>query len=172
ELPLVPSTPLAAGANTYLVDFENLSPVFIIPQGYGLTLIASGYTFTQDAQIYVYIDRGALYGSITCLAAAGGGQPTYANKVIELSTKWIDPTGASAHEFIIKLYNVGAGDLFGGVMLSGIFEAIGTAPWPTTKECHCPYCAHKQVESVHATKIKCNNCGKEYLVWDLTGEAK
>lgn len=53
-------------------------------------------------------------------------------------------------------------------MVSAILETIGTAPWPTTKECHCPYRGNKQVESVHATRIKCSNCGKEYVVFDLT----
>jgi len=167
EYPLVPSTPLAAGANTHLVDFEDLSPMpFTCPPGYTFTLIAVGYTFSQDAQIYIYIDGGIL--NVSCLAAVAGGMPVYENAIVGLSTAWLDPTGVLSHDSDVKIYNVGGGNLFGAITVTAILEEIGTEPLPTTKECHCPYCGNKQVESVHATKIKCKNCGREYGVYDLS----
>jgi len=160
-------TPLATGASTHLVDFETLAPLPItVPPGYIITLIAVGYTFSQDAQVYVYIDGGVL--NVSCLAAVAGGTPAYENKVVGLSTAWLDPAAAFSHDFDAKIYNVGGGNLFGAITVTAILEETGTEPLPTTKECHCPYCGNKQVESVHATRIKCKNCGREYGVYDLS----
>ena len=167
EYPLVPSTPLAAGANTHLTDFETNTPLpIIIPQGYTLSLIAIGYTFSQDAQVYAYIDFGVV--NVTCLATIEGGKSTYENKVLELTTEWFDPSGLVNHRLDIKIYNQGSNPLFGGIILDAILEAVGTPPLPTTKECQCPWCGGRQVESVHATEIKCKSCGKIYVVYDLT----
>lgn len=166
EYPGVLSTPLAAGADTHLTDFETLAPMpMIVPQGYTLTLVTFAYTLSQDAQIYAYTDLGLV---VTCFAAVEGGLVFYENAVVGLTTKWIDATGAHSHIFDLKLYNTGGANLFGGVVFNGILEAVGTKPLPTTKECHCPYCGNKQIESVHATRIKCTSCGREYGVYDLT----
>ena len=60
----------------------------------------------------------------------GGAQAFYENKVVGLTTKWVDPTAASDHVFDLKLYNTGVAGLFGGVMCDTILEAVGTKPLP------------------------------------------
>lgn len=166
EYPWIPSTPLAAGANTHFTDFETLTPMpVIIPAGYHLTLVSIGYTLSQDAQIYAYINLGV---HIECMAATSGGIAEYENRVLGWSTEWIDADASDPHELDMKLYNRGTDPLFGQAVVVCILEAVGTSPLPTTKECTCPNCSNKQVESVHATKIKCKNCGHKYGVYDLT----
>jgi len=168
EYPLVPSTPLAVGANTHLVDFETLASMpYIVPIGYTATIITISYTLSQDAQVYAYVDGGLV--NVSCLAAIAGGRAIYENKILGLSTDWFDPAGLASHIIDIKLYNLGAADLFGAIGIDAILKEVGTPPLPSTKECHCPYCGNKQVESEHATRIKCSSCGKEYVVFDLTG---
>lgn len=162
----VPSTPLAPGANTHFTDFETLTPMPItIPAGFILSLVSVGYTVSQDAYIYAYLDEGV---HIECMGAIEGGTGVYINKVVGWTTAWIPPPGAVSHPFDIKLYNIGTENLFGQVVAVFILEAVGTPAFPTTKECTCPHCGNKQVESVHATRIKCKNCGHEYGVYDLT----
>ncbi len=166
EYPGIPSTPLAAGADTHFTDFETLTPMPVtIPVGYHLTLISIGFTLSQDAQIYAYLDLGV---HVECMAAVAGGLAEYQNRVLGWSTEWIDADASDPHELDMKLYNIGTDPLFGQAVAVCILEAVGTSPLPTTKECTCPYCANKQVESVHATKIKCKNCSREYGVYDLT----
>ena len=166
EYPLVPSTPLAIGADTHLTDFETLAAMPItIPAGYSLTLIAMEYTFSQDAQVYGYVDQGVV--NVTCLATVQGGLATYVNEVLGFSTAWIDPTAAFPHVFDVKLYNMGANPLFGGIMVDAILEAVGTPPLPTIKGCHCPNCGKVQTESVTATIITCQRCGTVYHVYAL-----
>jgi len=166
EYPFVPSTPLAVGANTHLTDFETLMPLpTIVPVGYTLSMAAIGYTFSQDCQVYSYIDGGI---HLECLAAVEGGIPIYENRVIGLSTSWLDPLALLPHQFDIKLYNVSGAPLFGSVAVTAVLEAVGTEPLPTTKVCRCPYCEHDQTESVHATRITCKNCGRIYIVYDFS----
>ncbi|GAI09424.1 unnamed protein product, partial [marine sediment metagenome] len=98
-----------------------------------------------------------------------GGVLFYLEEVLPFSTALLDPTAGSAHTLDIFHTNLGEENLCGGITGLFILEAIGTAPLPTTKTTKCPFCGNKQVESVHATRIKCSNCGKEYLVYDLTG---
>ncbi|MBA7693290.1 hypothetical protein ES703_101869 [subsurface metagenome] len=167
DYPLVPDTPLASGANTHLTDAETLLPMpYIIPAGYTLTLISASGTGNEDTFMYSYLDNG-LY--VIAEATVGGGGVYYFNKIVGLSTTWLGPAALLVpHVIDIKVYNRGGGDLYGGVMLNAILERVGTAPWPTTKECRCPFCGHRQVVPVHTTKIKCGACGKEYGVFDLT----
>jgi len=159
------ASPLAPGASVHLCDAETLvdTPI-IIPVGYTMSVVTIGHTVDQDARLIAYLDSLLAY----CLAMVEGGSKHYHNELVGLSTLLYDPDASATHTFDIKLYNVGTTDLYGSVSVVCILEAVGTSPLPTTKECQCPYCAHKQVESVHATRIKCNNCGKEYLVMDLT----
>lgn len=168
QYPLVPSTPLAAGANTHLTDFETLAPTpYTVPAGYTLALTDIGYSFSQDAQVYAYIDFGV--AGVTCLAVVEAGIPFYENRITGLTTAWVDPAGILSHLLDVKVYNMGLGNLFGGIIISAILEEVGTEPLPTTKNCHCPFCSNVQTESVHATKIICKNCGHEYGVFDLSG---
>lgn len=162
----VPDTHLAAGADTHLTDFETLGPMpYTVPADYTLRIKQIGYTVTQDMMLVAYIDGS---NWINCLGAVASGIPFYEDRVVGLSTSWVDPTGALAHDVDIKLYNRGGGDLYGGVVVSCVLEAVGTPPLPTEKDCHCPQCAHIQRVSVHSTRIQCENCDRVYFVLDLS----
>ncbi len=76
----------------------------------------------------------------------------------------LEQTAASAPTFDAKLYNAGGGVLYGGIGLWCIMEAIGSPPWPTTKDCHCPSCGNVQTVSVEDSKITCERCGFVYMV--------
>lgn len=166
EYPIVVPSPLAAGANTHLTDYETLAPLpYPVPAGFWLTAMDIGWTFNVDAEVYIYIDLGL---STTCIVATGGGVPYYVNGIVSLSTAWYDPTALVAHPYDVKLYNVSGGDLYGGVTISFILEAIGTPPLPSTKSCRCPNCGHYQTEDRHATRIVCTSCGHIYLVADFS----
>ncbi len=161
----VVSSPLAPGASVHLCDAETLVDMPItIPVGYTMSVITMGHTVDQDARLIAFLDGLLAY----CFALVEGGSKHYHNEVLGLSTLLYDADASDSHTLDIKLFNIGTVDLYGSISVVCIREALGTSPLPTIKECQCPYCAHKQVESVHATRIKCNNCGKEYLVMDLT----
>ncbi|MBA7555200.1 hypothetical protein ES705_47856 [subsurface metagenome] len=137
----------------------------IIPAGHTLTVISLGFNATEDLILYAYIDSSPFFaGACINLGVGGSGTSVYENKLREVSTTWYDPTAALPHTMDIIAYNRGGGDLYGGVGILCIEEAVGTPPWPTTKDCFCPYCNHKQTESIKATRITCQKCGKEYMV--------
>jgi len=165
DYPFIPASPLAPGASVHLCDAETLVDMpIIIPVGYTLSMIAIGHTFDQDARVIAYLDSLLAY----CFAMTAGGMAFYENKIIGVSTALYDPTAANSHTFDIKLFNMGTSNLYGSVSVDCVLEAVGTTPFPTTKECQCPHCGNRQIESVHATTIKCNACGKIYIVYDLT----
>lgn len=164
DYPLVIPETLAPGAKRSLRDSDTMQLMPItIPKGRTLTFIAVGYAVNQDILIYSYIDA-PIVGVSTSLGAVGGGQAVYENKVRELSTTWYDPTATFPHTLDIRVYNVGGGNLYGGVGMLCIEEIVGTVPFSTTKECVCPRCSHKQTEPTSATRITCKGCGKEYMV--------
>jgi len=159
--PFIPDTGLAIGGEAHLINGDTFGPLpAIIPIGYTLTVIAVGFSFDQDAYVQIYLDNiiGHNFGEVA------NGSSVYENKLWELSTSWYDPTAASAHTFDVKIYNTGGGVLYGGVGLWCIMEAVGTPPWPTTKDCHCPSCGHIQTVSVEDSKITCEKCGWVYMV--------
>jgi len=165
EYPAVPNAPLAPGANTHLTDLETLLPMPItVPAGYLFSFLTASGTLTQDAQLYSVVDN---YWA-NCWLAIEGGVSSYLNRVIDITTAWIDPTAASSHTIDVKLYNVGGGNLYGSVGLICIQEKVGSPDWPTTKECQCPWCNNRQVVSITVTKITCSNCGKPYIVCDFS----
>jgi len=165
DYPFIPPSPLAPGASVHLCDVETLDDLPVtFPAGYTISVITIGHTVTQDARLMAYLDSALAY----CFATVEGGSKHYHNEVIGVSTALYDADASDPHTFDIKLFNDSLADLYGSVSVVAILEAVGTSPLPTTKECQCPYCRNKQIESVHATKIKCNNCGKEYIVYDLT----
>lgn len=126
--------------------------------------MAASATVTQDAQIYSIIDN---YWA-NCWIATEGGVISYVNKLIDISTAWIDPTALLPHDIDIKLYNIGTGNLFGGVGVICILERMGTSPLPTTKVCRCPHCGNREEFPVTTTKIICSSCGKLYIVCDFS----
>jgi len=166
DYPLLPVTPLASGANTHMRDLEtNLLLPVTIPAGYTLSMLTIGSTGNQDFMVYSYLDN-ALVTSV--LIAMGSGGTDYVNKMIGFSTSMIDPTGASAHTLDVKIYNRGGGDLYGGVTIDAILEKVGSPPWPTTKECECPYCGNRQRVPIDTSTITCSKCGKVYVVYNLS----
>lgn len=165
EYPLVPNAPLAPGANTHLTDLETLLPMPItIPAGYLFSFLTASGSLTQDAQVYSIVDD---YWA-NCWFAAEGGVSSYLNRVIDITTAWIDPTGAAPHIIDVKLYNVGGGDLYGSVGLICVQEKLGTPEWPTTKVCRCPHCGNEEEFPVTTTRIICSTCGKLYIVCDFS----
>ncbi|GAJ09040.1 unnamed protein product, partial [marine sediment metagenome] len=56
----------------------------------------------------------------------------------------------------------------GGIVFAAIMEAVGTSPFPNTKQCRCPLCHHLQTVKVGTTIIVCANCGKTYFVQDFS----
>ena len=115
--------------------------------------------------MYLYVDSSPLFaGACINIGVTSGGSAVYENKLREFSSVWYDPTAALPHTLDIIAYNKGATALYGGTGILCIEELVGTPPWPTTKECFCPYCSHKQTESIISTRITCKGCGKEYLV--------
>ncbi|GAI06364.1 unnamed protein product, partial [marine sediment metagenome] len=166
EYPLIEDYNIAAGGKRHLrdSDTDELLPI-IVPVGHTLTVISIGYAVTQDMVLYAYIDSSPLFeGACINLGVAGGGMSVYENKIRELSTTWYDETATYPHTLDIIAYNRGGAALYGGVALLCIEELVGTKPFPTTKNCVCPHCEHKQTEPVSATRITCKGCGKEYMV--------
>ena len=165
EYPFVTGYTIAAGAKRHMRDSDTggLMPITILA-GRTLSIISIAYAVTQDIRVQGYIDAEYPYGVALNLGVLGGGQQSYENKIREVSTTWYDPTAALPHSFDVIVYNEGGGDLYGGAALLCIEEAIGTPPWPTTKEVFCPYCNYKQIEPITATRITCKKCGKDYMV--------
>ena len=161
EYPVILDYNIAAGGKRHLRDSDTneLMPI-PLEAGFTLTIISIGYAVTQDVMVYLYAD------SIACisLGVTSGGAAVYENKLREFSTTWYDEPAALPHVIDIIAYNKGADPLYGAVGVLCIMERVGTPPWPTTKECFCPYCNHKQTEPITATRITCKGCGKEYMV--------
>ena len=156
------TTPLAPGASAHLVDnITGLAMPFIVPQGYTLSLIAGGGSFTEDTIMWVYFD-GLLVLSGGVLA---GGNVAYENRVVAITTSTMDPTGASAHTVDAQIVNRGAGNLEGGTDMTGILEAVGTPPLPLTKVIRCKWCGHEEPAPWEQTKLICPKCGRLTLVY-------
>jgi len=166
EYPLIEDYNIAVGGKRHLRDSDTneLMPI-TLEKGHTLTIIALGYTVTQDLLVYLYCDSSPLFaGACLCLGVTSSGSAVYENKLREFSTTWYDETAALPHVLDIIAYNQGGAALYGAVGVLCIEELVGTPPWPTTKECFCPYCSHKQTEPISATRITCKGCGKEYMV--------
>ena len=159
--PLCVDNPIPIGGQWHLTDADTLVPTpATLPRGFTLTIISIAFSTTEDMALYGFTD------SIVCtnLGVSTGGQAIYENKIREFSTIWYDPTALIPHTLDIIAYNRGGGPLHGGAALLCIVEAVGTPPFPTTKNCRCPYCQHMQTVSVETTLITCDECGKDYMV--------
>lgn len=159
--PFIPDSGLAPGASAHLDDLDTFAPLPItFAAGYALTLLAAGFDTTEDLVIQVYFDN--IISSN--LGSGGSGAAAYANKLWILNSLLYDPDASDPHTIDVIAYNRGGGALYGGVSLWGIVELVGTPAWPTTKECVCPLCQHKQTVSVEESRIPCENCHWVYLV--------
>jgi len=157
--------PLAPGATAHYIDnVTGLSLPFTVPKGYTLSLIAGGGGFTEDAIIWAYFDGYlAINGGVMT-----GGQTSYENRVVEMSTTTVDPTGAAPHTVDIQITNRGAGNLEGGIQWVGILEAVGTSPLPTTKTARCKWCGHEQTVPRETTHVTCPKCKQLTVYYNLT----
>lgn len=166
---LVPLS-IPVGGSDHLVDLDTLMPLPgpfpTVPAGKTLTMISVGFSTTEDMELYLYLDCiDALHrGCCTNIGVSTGGMPVYENKIREVSTTWYDPTASFPHALDIIAYNRGGVELHGGMGLLCVEEIIGTTPFPTTKDCRCPYCHHVQTEPITATLIKCQGCNEVYMV--------
>lgn len=157
--------PLAPGATAHFVDnVTGLALPFTAPKGYTLTLIAGGGGFTEDAIAWVYFDG--------YLVMSGGimpsGQQVYENRVVGITTATIDPDGDTAHTLDIQITNRGAGNLEGGIAWTGILEAVGTSPPPTTKVVRCKWCGYEQTVPRETTHVTCPKCKQLTIYFNLS----
>jgi len=156
---------LGAGLSHRLYDVSTglISP-YAVPAGYSLSLIERHWCTSEDVEMWLYLD-GLL---IACPGLTSAGQQVSLNPVYGYSTLVFDPTATSAHTIDLVVRNRGLGAVEGGITYACILEAVGTPPFPTTKNCQCPFCTHQQLVKVEAVKITCENCGELYFVQDLT----
>lgn len=156
---------LAPGGSVHLIDNETGAPLpFTIPQGYTLTLIAGCFGVTQDVLGWAYLDSSV----IIHFGVFPGGNTGYENKVVPLSTALIDPTGATSHTMDMVMKNLGSGNLEGGIEVTCILEAVGTPPLPLVKTVRCKWCGQEHTVPRETTRIICPNCGKLFIVYDLS----
>jgi len=158
-------TPLAIGGTAHYVDnVTGLSLPYTVQQGYTLTLIAGGGGFTQDAIMWVYIDTYLVMSG----GVAAGGDVTYEDRVVALTTATIDPKGATSHTLDIQITNKGGAALEGGVEWAGILEEVGSEPLPLIKPIECRWCGHSVSVPVEQTRLICPKCGMLTIVRALS----
>lgn len=157
--------PLAGGASSRLIDPETgLAGPITVPAGYISMLVQYEWDGDQDIEMWYYIDT-ILAG---CPGISGSGANVGYNMVIPPSTEWWDPVGASAHAWDVVVINRGLSQFEGTVDFILLLDPVGTEPLPTTKVCKCPFCKHEQVMPVETTFVKCNQCGQQYILRDLS----
>jgi len=157
-------SPLAPGEMIHMIDNETgLSLPFTIPEGYTLTLIAAASALSEDVFNRNYIDSAFLGSSFI-----SGGQPYYENKIIGITTATLDPTGATTHLADITITNEGGGNLLGSCDAVCILEEVGSPALPLVKTVKCKWCGYKHQVPNETTRIICPNCGKLFIVYDLS----
>lgn len=157
--------PLAAGASASLIDTDTGDPMpFTVPLGYTATLIDFGSGLTEDAIMWTYIG-GSL---ISNAGVYPGGNTYYENRIQAISTAIIDPTGALSLQIELKVTNLGAGNLEGQIAVTGYLEAVGTPTLPLVKTVRCKWCSYKHTVPNETTQIICPQCGKLFIVYDLS----
>jgi len=157
--------PLAAAGQSHLIDFATgLAMPYGTLVGYSITVVQKDWTCSEDIEIWLYYD-GIL---IACPGISNNGDNVYINPVWTYTSTTLDPAAAAAHAWDVLVVNRGAGDLEGGIVVATIVEAVGTPPFPNTKQCGCPFCHHRQTVPVGTTVIVCENCGKKYFVHDFS----
>jgi hypothetical protein len=156
---------LAPGAQSHLYNLATgVTAPYTIPAGYSLSMIERSWSFTEDACLRLYFD-GLLYANPGVTEA---GFSTERNPVFPYSTLLIDPTALSAHAVDVIITNYGAGNMEGACTFACILEAMGTPPFPDTKECECPFCHHLQIVKIGTTAIICAKCSQPYFVGDFS----
>jgi len=166
--------PLASGAQAHLIDFATGVVVpYVTPAGYTFTMVQKDWTCNEDIEIWLYgstpseADGGTLQ-LIGCPGISPSGDNVYLNPVYTYNSLTLDPASLYSHSWDIVAVNKGAGDMEGGLTFTAIIEAVGTPPFPDTKQCQCPFCHHLQTVKIGTTVIVCANCGKTYFVYDFS----
>lgn len=151
---------LAPGGIAHLImDDTGLAMPYTVPRGYILSLVEGYWTFNQDAEVWIYFD-GLL---TTCVSTVGSGLYQTIGPIIGFSSAAFDPTGVAAHLVDIVLINRGAGNMRGEVSATLLLEAVGTPPFPTEKDCKCPFCGTTNRVSINTSRVKCQKCGKDFI---------
>lgn len=157
--------PLAPGDTVSLIDMETGFPMpFNVPLGYTATLVDFGFGLTADAVLWIYMSGFVILNG----GVYPGGTTYYENRIQSVSTALIDPEGHLAPSLDLKVTNLGLGNLEGQVSLTGFLQAVGTPPPPSTKTVLCKWCEHEHTVPRNTTHITCPNCGKLFIVYDLS----
>lgn len=157
--------PLAPGAPASLIDMETGLPMpFTVPLGYTIELIDFGMGFTEDVIMWTYMGGFVLSNA----GVYPGGNTYYENRIQAVSTAILDPTGVLALQVEFRVTNLGAGNLEGQIAVLGYLEAVGTPPLPPDKTVRCKWCGHEHTVPRETTHITCPECGKLFIVYDLS----
>ncbi len=176
QVPAVPwvKPPLAPDAQAHLVDLATgVALPYTTPAGYAFAMIQKDWTCNEDIEIWIYAstpseaDGGSLV-LIACPGISPSGDNVYVNPVYTYTSLTLDPTSAYSHSWDVVVVNRGTGNMEGGIVLAAMIAAVGTSPFPDTKQCQCPLCHHLQTVKVGTTVIVCDNCGETYYVQDFS----
>ncbi|GAI99439.1 unnamed protein product, partial [marine sediment metagenome] len=166
--------PLAPDAQAHLIDFAtgDVMP-YDTPAGHTFTMVQKDWAFNEDIEIWLYgstpseADEGTLR-LIACPGLSPGGDNVYINPVYAYTSLTLDPPSDYSHSWDVVVVNKGSGNLEGGIVFAVVRAAVGTSPFPDTKQCRCPFCHHLQTVKVGTTVIVCDNCGETYYVQDFS----
>lgn len=156
---------LGIGAQSHLYDISTgLVTPYNLSSGYTLSMIQKSWSFDQDVEMWLYMD-GILMVNPGITSA---GVEVGFNMLVPYTTAAIDPMAASAHTLDVVVINRGGAVMEGAIDFVGLLEKVGSPPWPTTKDCRCPFCGHIQTVPVGTTVIICDNCRQTYYVQDFS----
>jgi ribosomal protein S27AE len=154
---------LNAGAEVPLINQSTGVPLpLTVPRGYKATLLEYQWQLDQDSEHWIYID-GAL---ALCPGISTAGQAVYVADIVPISTALIDPLALLPHTINWIVKNRGLNPMSGAATVVLILEAVGTPPFPSTKEARCPQCGTITTVPVHTNNITCKSCGFKYVVFD------
>lgn len=166
--------PLAPGASAHLVDFSTGQAMpYATLAGYTFTMVQKDWTCNEDIEIWLYgstpsvADGGTLL-LIACPGISPSGDNVYMNPVYAYSSITLDPTSLYSHSWDVVVVNKGVASMEGGIVFAALLEAVGTSPFPNTKQCRCPFCDHLQTVPVGTTVIVCGKCSETYYVYDYS----
>lgn len=112
-------TPLAVGANQYMIDIDNGFPYVLCPVGYYLVCKAFSYSCDQPFRIVGFIDG-------QCFVDVINKSHEFREQTIgvQLTSQWFDPLGLSSHVIYVVVYNLGDKELTGSFKLVATFKSV------------------------------------------------
>ncbi|GAI39260.1 unnamed protein product [marine sediment metagenome] len=157
--------PLASGVSQNLIDCDTDQVMpFTVPQGYVLSQVQDQVSVSEDAEIWGILDGDP----VVELMVISSGQVSYRNVAVPFTTGMADPTGASSHQAVIEITNLGAGNMIGTCTVVKLLDPVGTEALPTTKLVRCKHCSHQWEVPCETTNLICPKCGLLTRVFDLT----